>query len=126
MRAFVSNSLGQSGARQRSFINPSSISLNSWGLSCSSFLTPRPGIILFGQTNNQGFSAPSFAGTSCFRGLIIESPFLLFLAAIPGQQGMGLGDGHDLGQATLDSQPVFHQNAPVGLGQGHPDTQLAA
>jgi hypothetical protein len=58
--------------------------------------------------------------------VIIESPFLLFLAPIPGQQGLGLGDGHDLGQASLDSQTVFHQNAPVGLGQEHPGTQFAA
>jgi hypothetical protein len=85
-----------------------------------------PAIVFFGQAHNQSFGFCRFAGTPWLWRLILEGPFLLFLAPIPGQERFRLGDGYDVTQTSLNFQAVFHQNAPVHLGQGHSGAELAA
>jgi hypothetical protein len=85
-----------------------------------------PGVIFFGQAHNQSFGVCGFAGTSCPWRLILEGPFLLFLAPIPGQERFRLGDGNDVSQTSLNSQAVFHENAPVRFRQGHSGAEFAS
>jgi hypothetical protein len=61
-----------------------------------------PGIVFFSQADNQGLGVGILAWASRLGRLIIEGPFLLFLASVPGQEGFGLGDGNDLGQPILN------------------------
>ena len=83
-----------------------------------------PGVLL-GQADDQCFGLVGFARTSWAFGLVVESPFLLLLATVPGQKRFGFGNGHDLAESIFDPQSVFDQDTPVRFGQRHAGTQLS-
>ena len=78
------------------------------------------------QADNQGLGVMSLAWTSRFCRTQAESPLLLLLTPVPGQESFWPGDGNDLSQSIFDGQAVLHQNTPVGFGERHAGAEFAA
>jgi len=81
-------------------------------------------VALLSQLDDQTLGVALFAVTPGALGLVLTGQFLFFLTAIPGQQGFGQCDGHDLSQAMLDAHSVFGQDPVVSLSQRDTAAQL--